>query len=44
MYKIQFTFEQSGLKPVVLEGVKPGQSLLETALLNNIERQGRRFY
>ncbi len=37
MYKIQFIFEQSGLKPIVLEGVKPGQSLLETALLNNIE-------
>lgn len=37
MYKIHFNFEQTGLSPVVLELVEPGQSLLEVALSNNIE-------
>ena len=37
MYTLRFTFEQSGLAPAILEAVKPGQSLLEVALLNNIE-------
>jgi len=37
MYTIYFNFEQTGLSPVVLEQVEPGQSLLEVALTNNIE-------
>jgi len=37
MYTIRFTFEQASLEPRTLQGVKPGQSLLEVALLNNIE-------
>ncbi|MFM7511384.1 MAG: 2Fe-2S iron-sulfur cluster-binding protein [Bacteroidota bacterium] len=37
MFTIRFTFEQAGLEPQTLQGVKPGQSLLEVALLNNIE-------
>lgn len=37
MYTIRFTFEHAGLEPQMLQGVKPGQSLLEVALLNNIE-------
>lgn len=37
MFTIRFTFEQAGLEPQTLQGVKPGQSLLEVALLNSIE-------
>ena len=37
MYSIRFTFEQAGLEPQMLQRVKHGQSLLEVALLNNIE-------
>lgn len=37
MYTIRFNFEQSGLEPVTLTQVQPGQSLLEVALTNNIE-------
>ena len=37
MYTIRFNFEQSGLEPVTLTQVKPGQSLLEVALINDIE-------
>ncbi len=37
MYTIRFNFEQSGLSPVVLENIKPGQSILEVALDNQIE-------
>lgn len=37
MYTIRFNFEQSGLEPVTLTEVKPGQSLLEVALTNDIE-------
>lgn len=37
MYTIRFNFEQSGLEPVTLTGIKPGQSLLEVALTNDIE-------
>lgn len=37
MYTIRFNFEQSGLEPVTLTGIEPGQSLLEVALTNNIE-------
>ncbi|MBM3413803.1 MAG: 2Fe-2S iron-sulfur cluster binding domain-containing protein [Bacteroidetes bacterium] len=37
MYTIRFTFEKTGLEPQLLQEVKPGQNLLEVALLNNIE-------
>lgn len=37
MYTIRFNFEQPGLEPVTLTEVKPGQSLLEVALTNDIE-------
>lgn len=37
MYRIEFNFEQKDLQPVTLEGVEPGQTLLEIALKNNIE-------
>lgn len=37
MYSITYRFEQKGLSPVTLTQVAPEQSLLEVALLNNIE-------
>jgi ferredoxin, 2Fe-2S len=37
MYTIKFKFEQPGLTPVTLTNVKPGYSLLEISLTNNIE-------
>lgn len=37
MYNITFTFEQKGLKPTTIEGVAVGQSILEVALLNEID-------
>jgi 2Fe-2S ferredoxin len=37
MYTITYRFEEKGLEPVTLDQVKPGQSLLELALTNNIE-------
>jgi 2Fe-2S ferredoxin len=37
MYTIKFNFEQSGMQPVVVENIEPGQSLLEVALKNDIE-------
>lgn len=37
MYKINFRFEQKGLEPVTLDNVAGDQSVLEVALLNNIE-------
>ena len=37
MYTITFNFEQKGLQQVILTDIKPGQSLLEVALINNIE-------
>ncbi len=37
MYKVTFHFEQKDLQPVVLENVKEGQTLLEIALINDIE-------
>ncbi|MBU3715017.1 MAG: 2Fe-2S iron-sulfur cluster binding domain-containing protein [Ferruginibacter sp.] len=37
MYSITFKFEQKGLNPVIIENVKPGNSILEIALLNDIE-------
>jgi 2Fe-2S ferredoxin len=37
MYNVTFKFEQKGLDPVTLENIAPDQSLLEVALLNDIE-------
>ena len=37
MYTIKFNFEQQGLQPVILENIKAGQSLLEVALIHDIE-------
>jgi ferredoxin, 2Fe-2S len=37
MYTITYKFEQKGLEPITLENVKPNQSLLEVALVNDIE-------
>ena len=37
MYTITYKFEQKGLEPVTLSNISPDQSLLEVALLNNIE-------
>lgn len=37
MYTIKFRFEEKGRDPVTLTNIKPDQSLLEVALLNNIE-------
>ena len=37
MYKITFKFEQKGLKPVTIENVDAGQSILEVALINDID-------
>ncbi|MEN9963099.1 MAG: hypothetical protein RL582_194 [Bacteroidota bacterium] len=37
MYNITFTFEQKGLEPITIEGASDGQSILEVALLNEID-------
>jgi ferredoxin, 2Fe-2S len=37
MYTIKFRFEEKGREPVTLTNIEPDQSLLEVALLNNIE-------
>jgi 2Fe-2S ferredoxin len=37
MYTVKFNFEQAGLEPVTLENIKPGHSLLEVALMNDID-------
>ena len=37
MYTINISFEQKGLKPLVLENIGSGDSLLEILLDNNIE-------
>lgn len=37
MYTINFKFEEKGLEPVTLNNVAADQSILEVALLNNIE-------
>lgn len=37
MYNISFKFEQKGLDPVTVKGVEPGLSVLEVALMNNVE-------
>lgn len=37
MYTITFNFEEKGLNPIIIENVKSDQSILEVALLNDIE-------
>lgn len=37
MYTVKFNFEEKGQEPITLENVAPGQSLLELALINDIE-------
>jgi 2Fe-2S ferredoxin len=37
MYTVHFNFEQKGLKPITLENIEPGQTLLEIALQHDIE-------
>lgn len=37
MYTIKFRFEEKGREPVTLTDIEPDQSILEVALLNNIE-------
>jgi 2Fe-2S ferredoxin len=37
MYTVKFKFEQKGLEPVTLTNIEPGLSLLEIALMNDIE-------
>ena len=37
MYKVKFNFEQKGLEPVEFTNVEPGLSLLEIALMNDLE-------
>ena len=37
MYTIKFRFEEKGREPVTLTDIEPDQSLLEVALLNDIE-------
>jgi 2Fe-2S ferredoxin len=37
MYTIKFNFEQQGQQPITLENIEAGQSLLEVALINDIE-------
>jgi len=37
MYTIKFNFEQQGLQPVTLENIKAGQSILEVALIHDID-------
>ncbi len=37
MYKVTFKFEQKGLQPITIENVASDQSLLEVALINDID-------
>jgi 2Fe-2S ferredoxin len=37
MYNVTFKFEQKGIDPVTIENIAPDQSLLEVALVNDIE-------
>ncbi len=37
MYTIKFNFEEKGKEPVVLDNIEAGNSLLEVALMNDIE-------
>lgn len=37
MYSVKFNFEDKNLEPIVIQNVASDQSLLEVALINNIE-------
>jgi 2Fe-2S ferredoxin len=37
MYTVSFRFEEKEFEPITLTGVKPGNSILEIALMNDIE-------
>jgi len=37
MYTIRFNFEQQGLEPITISDIDAGQSILEVALINDIE-------
>ena len=37
MYTVTFKFEQKGLEPVTINNVEPDQSILEVALINDID-------
>ena len=37
MYSVTFKFEQKGLEPITIDNVEPDQSILEVALINNID-------
>jgi ferredoxin, 2Fe-2S len=37
MFTVTYKFEQKGLQPVIISNVEDGQSLLEVALINDIE-------
>ena len=37
MYNITFRFEQKGLQPITVNNVETGQSILEVALINDID-------
>ncbi len=37
MYKVTFRFEQKGINPITINNVEDDQSILEVALINNIE-------
>jgi len=37
MYTITFKFEQKGIEPVTIKNVEDGQSILEVALINDID-------
>ena len=37
MFTVTYKFEQKGLQPVTISNVEDGQSLLEVALINDIE-------
>ncbi len=37
MYRITFNFEQPGLNSTILENIKDGYSVLEIALMNDVE-------
>ena len=37
MYSVTFKFEHKGLEPITIDNVEPDQSILEVALINNID-------
>ena len=37
MYTVKFKFEEKGLEPITFQNIKPGLTILEIALMNDIE-------